>query len=196
MGRIGQNQLELAIAQDVPHGLPIDPGSLHRHMRTSALRQPGQQSLKPRRGGIEGPAVARDLPASNNAHTGDGRLLMNIETGNTLVHYFHRFSLSCRQRGGPHRKRILRNLLQEHCGSLAPLGVFEAPRTQLPYGLPRTIKETASLPAASNILSNAPNQPNQFQSWGSAAPAGAELPWGEGQDVRKRSSSRDQASGI
>ena len=32
VGRIGHDQFERAIAQDVPHRLPVDPGRLHRHV--------------------------------------------------------------------------------------------------------------------------------------------------------------------
>ena len=59
--------------------------------------------------------------------------LSNIEADNTLMHHFHLgFSLRCRRRGSLIEKELppLRNVLQEHCCPLAPLGVIEADRTQ------------------------------------------------------------------
>jgi autotransporter passenger strand-loop-strand repeat protein len=45
--RIGHDQLEIAVAQDLPDRCPIDPGRLHRDMRAPALRQPRQQGNSP-----------------------------------------------------------------------------------------------------------------------------------------------------
>jgi hypothetical protein len=46
--RIGHDQLECAVAQDVPHRLPVDPGRLHRHMGAARRRQPAQQRFNGR----------------------------------------------------------------------------------------------------------------------------------------------------
>ena len=118
-------------------------------MRASALRQPRQQGLQASCGCLEGPAFPRSLPASNNAHTANDRLLVNIEAGDTLMHDFHLRSPSAAASVGISSKRTLKNVLQEHCCSLAPVGVIEVPRVQLTNGLVRTIDKPTSLPTAS-----------------------------------------------
>src|SRR3974377_582557 len=118
-------------------------------MRASALRQPRQQGLQASCGCLEGPAFPRSLPASNNAHTANDRLLVNIEAGDTLMHDFHLRSPSAAASVGTSSKRTLKNVLQEHRCSLAPVGVSEAPWAQQTNGLVRTIDKPTSLPTAS-----------------------------------------------
>ena len=43
---VGQRQREIAIAQDVPDRLPIDPGRLHHDVRAAFRRQPLRQGKK------------------------------------------------------------------------------------------------------------------------------------------------------
>src|SRR5712692_781567 len=46
--RIGHDQLEFAVAQDVPDRLPIESGRLHRHIGAPRLRQPQpSKALRP-----------------------------------------------------------------------------------------------------------------------------------------------------
>jgi hypothetical protein len=87
--RVGHDQLECAIAQDVPHRLPVDPGRLHRHMRAARCRQPVQQRFEAGRRCLERPALAADLAIRHDAHAGDDHRLVDVEAGNPLMHDFH-----------------------------------------------------------------------------------------------------------
>jgi hypothetical protein len=46
---IGQNQLEIAVTQNVPDRRPVDPGRLHGYMGATHIGQPRQQEQQPRR---------------------------------------------------------------------------------------------------------------------------------------------------
>jgi hypothetical protein len=89
--RIGQYQFERAVAQDIPHRLPIDPGRFHRHMGTPALGQPRQQGHETERRRVECPALPVRLAADHDPYAGDDRLLVHVKTGNPLMHHVHRF---------------------------------------------------------------------------------------------------------
>jgi hypothetical protein len=91
--RIGQYQFERAVAQDIPHRLPIDPGRFHRHLGTPALGQPAQQRLETGRRRVERPALPSCLAAGHDPDAGDNRLLVHIKTGNPLMYHIHRSSL-------------------------------------------------------------------------------------------------------
>ncbi len=56
--------------------------------------------------GLEPPAFPRDLPANNNAHAANNRLLVNIEAGDTLMHDFHCVLPRLPPAWGPHRKEL------------------------------------------------------------------------------------------
>jgi hypothetical protein len=89
---IRHQQLEGAVAQDVPHRLPVNPGRLHCHVAASRSRQPGQQVLKSRRRGVERAALAADPGVHHDPHAGDDRLLVHIKAGYTLMNDVHPFS--------------------------------------------------------------------------------------------------------
>ena len=92
MRGVRHQQLEVAVTEDVPHRLPVNPGRLHGHMAASRGRQPGQQVLKSCRRGVERAALAADLGVHHDAHAGDDRLLVHIEAGYTLMNDVHPFS--------------------------------------------------------------------------------------------------------
>ena len=87
--RIGDDQLECAVAQDVPDRLPVDAGRLHRHVRAARCRQPVQQRLKAGRRCLERPALALDLSLRHDPHTGNDLRLVDVQAGNPLMHDFH-----------------------------------------------------------------------------------------------------------
>jgi len=58
---IRQNQLEIAVTQNVPNWLPVDAGCFHGHMGATHLRQPRQQEQQPASRGLEAPNFAGDF---------------------------------------------------------------------------------------------------------------------------------------
>src|SRR6516165_8721420 len=84
---VGDNQGEVALAQDLPHRRPIHAGRFHRDMRDPARRQPPQQFQQTLCRGGESSAFARWSATSHDPHAGHDRLLMDIETGHPAVHY-------------------------------------------------------------------------------------------------------------
>jgi hypothetical protein len=121
--RIGDDQDEVAVAQNLPHRHPIDAGGLHRHVAAATFHQPRQQSPQTIRRRVECPALPRHLAASRKAHAGDNRRLVHIKTGNPLVHYLHRVSLhSCAASVGSQNKRNLGSVLQDIAARGASVG--------------------------------------------------------------------------
>jgi len=101
MCSIGQHQLELAIGQDVPHRLPVDAGRFHGDMRAFVLGQPLRQrnQVRGRRG--ERANLLRRLAVDHEAHAGNHRVLVNVETTAAGMQDFHRLLLTRRRRGIP-----------------------------------------------------------------------------------------------
>jgi hypothetical protein len=66
--RIGHQQLELTLAQDLPYRRPVNPRCLHRDMRAPALRQPRQQGQQPRRRRRESPTLPPVGARASAAH--------------------------------------------------------------------------------------------------------------------------------
>src|SRR6202011_1734702 len=89
MSGIGQDELEIAIAQNVPHRLPVYSGRLHGRMGAALLAQPRQQAQQPGRCRLETFNLARDLVARSQAHARHYRLLVNIKTGATRMNDLH-----------------------------------------------------------------------------------------------------------
>src|ERR1700741_1925571 len=58
---IRQNQLEIAVTQNVPDRLPVNAGWFHGPMGASQLSQPCQQEQQPGRRRLEGSDFARNL---------------------------------------------------------------------------------------------------------------------------------------
>ena len=100
--RIGQDEIEVPIAEDAPHRLPIDPRRLHGDVGAPGPRQPGQQVLKTRRRGLKRPTLPLHLAARRHPNRGHDHRLMNIKTGDALEHNVHVDPPFCqrRRRGG------------------------------------------------------------------------------------------------
>ena len=94
MGGVRQNQLELAVGQDVPDRLPVNACRFHGNVCRAFIRKPigqGRQFLGCR---LEGLDYSRDLAVSHVTNTGHHRVLMHVQTGAMRVQDFHRSS-SC-----------------------------------------------------------------------------------------------------
>jgi hypothetical protein len=99
--RIGDDQGEIPFAQNLPHRHPIDPGRLHRHVRTTTFPEPRRQRQQVVRGRGECPAFPCNLAASPNARTGNDRCFVHVETGDAFVQYLHPILLhNCTAGGG------------------------------------------------------------------------------------------------
>jgi hypothetical protein len=83
--RIGQHQLELAVAQDMPYRLPIDAGRLHHHVPHAMAIQPVRKRQQIPRHRLEGSNFAFDLDALHHTHAGHHRVLVNIQACTTLM---------------------------------------------------------------------------------------------------------------
>ena len=100
LGRVGQDQREPALGQDVPDRPPVDAGRLHRDVGAAVLRQPRGQLEQARGRGGEGADLAGDLAAGGEAHGGDHGRLVDVEAGAARVEDLHRSLLSARRRRG------------------------------------------------------------------------------------------------
>ncbi len=92
MRRVRQHQGKIAVAEDMPHRLPIDAGRLHRDMGAALLGEPGRQGEQFFGRRLEGAHLAFDRAVGHVAHTGHDRLLVHIQTGAMRVQNFHRSS--------------------------------------------------------------------------------------------------------
>jgi hypothetical protein len=152
--RIGHDQLERPLAQDIPHRFPIDPGRFHRHLGTPALRQPAQQRLKTGCRRVECPALPGCLAANHYPYAGDDRLLVHIETGNALMHHVHCLPLShLRCRRGD--LSWMNSRKRAPGAAVPPLGFsggVRGTRVKLVNGLFRTKGKPTSVPTAMTKL--------------------------------------------
>ena len=98
--RVGQDQHEPALGQDVPDRLPVDAGRLHGDVGAAVLRQPLGQLEQARGRGGEGADLAGDLAAGGEAHGGDHGRLVDVEAGAARIEDLHRSLLSARRRRG------------------------------------------------------------------------------------------------
>jgi hypothetical protein len=98
---IRQNQLEIAVTQNVPNRLPVNAGCFHGHMGATHLGQPCQQEQQPGGRGLEGPNFTGDFAVQCQAHARHHGLLVNVETATTPVNDFHQLPppKARRQRG-------------------------------------------------------------------------------------------------
>jgi hypothetical protein len=80
---IGQYQGKIAVAQNVPNRLPVDPGCLHRHVRDPLAGQPFRQSQEVPCRRLERPHLHHVTRASHH------RLLVDVETGAMRMQHFH-----------------------------------------------------------------------------------------------------------
>jgi hypothetical protein len=102
MRRIGQHKLPLAVVQDVPDRLPIDPGRLHHDMIDVMAVEPFPQRQQIRRRRLEAPDLLLDSAVPRQPNARHHRLLVNIKACTTLMKHFHRCLLQlCRRDGSP-----------------------------------------------------------------------------------------------
>src|SRR5215475_10930668 len=135
VSRIRQNQLEIAVTENVPNWFPVDAGCFHGHMGATHLGQPRQQEQEPGRRGLEAPDFAGDFAVRYQAHARHNGLLVNVETTTTPVNDFHLLPppKARRQRGD-----LIDELYQTCSGALAPRGTTKGAqglRVQLGNGL-------------------------------------------------------------
>ena len=94
VGRVGQDQFELAIRQNVPDRLPVDACRFHGDMRRAFGRKPIGQGHQFLGRCLEGLDYSRHLAVDHVTNTGHHGVLMHIQTGTMRVQDFHRSS-SC-----------------------------------------------------------------------------------------------------
>ena len=87
--RVRQHQLKIAVAQDVPHRLPIDPGRLHRDMGAALGGEPFRQRQQFRRGRLEGPHLSFDRAVHRMPYTRHHRVLVHSKPSATRIQNFH-----------------------------------------------------------------------------------------------------------
>ena len=102
---IRQHQLALAVVQDVPHRLPVNPGRLHHHVIDAVAVQPIRQRQQLTRRRLEAPHLLLDTTALGQTNTAHYRVLVNVQARTTLMKDFHRcLPKLCRRQGSPLRE--------------------------------------------------------------------------------------------
>jgi hypothetical protein len=81
MRGVRQHQRKIAVAQDVPHRLPVDAGRLHRQLRAALVGEPFRQRQQFFRGRLEGPHRVLDGAVRHLPHAGHDRVLVHVEAG-------------------------------------------------------------------------------------------------------------------
>ena len=94
VSRVGEDEFEIAVAQYLPHGTPIDPGRLHRHDRAPARAQPFQQPQEPVRRRRKSPTFPRRLVPRHRAHARNHGVLVNVQPRDAIMDRFHSRLLS------------------------------------------------------------------------------------------------------
>jgi hypothetical protein len=89
MRRVGEDQRERAIRQDVPDRLPIDPGRFHCDVRASVSGKPIGQGEQPGRGSTERPHFGPRLGIGRPSNGRDNAILVHIQTRATWVNDLH-----------------------------------------------------------------------------------------------------------
>ena len=146
MRRIGQGQRKIAVAEDVPDRLPVDPGRLHHDVGAALGSQPlrQRQQLGGRR--LERADLAPDDAVRHMPHAGHHRILMHVEAGAVGVKNFH-----VAPPGAPPawdvRQKNSRKRAPEPLPARGTIRGAQTSRIQLNKGLVRT-KETSISPPA------------------------------------------------
>ena len=163
MRRVGQNQLEIAIAQDVPDRLPVDAGCLHRDVGCAERSEPIRQGEQFARRGLEGAHLPDDFTRGHAAATGNNSILVNIQARAVGMQYVHEHPP-----GAPPAWNFrVKNSRKHAPGSLRPFGKLRGARKspiQLSKGLRCTKKTPISPPAA--LADTLSQTLNRFITWG------------------------------
>lgn len=86
---IGEHQHEIAVIEDIPDRLPVDPCRLHGDVRDAEQCQPLRKVEKVAGRGLERADLAHDLAVNHAACAGDHRLLVDIEASAMRMQDFH-----------------------------------------------------------------------------------------------------------
>jgi len=78
---VGQHQLEVAVAEDVPDRLPVHAGRLHGDVPASLRGQPVRELEQVPGGRPEGAHLALDPAVDHAAQAGNHRVLVNVKAG-------------------------------------------------------------------------------------------------------------------
>ena len=98
--RVGDDQLELALAQDLPHRHPIDARSPPSPRAcTGTPSSHASNASKPLRRGRERPALPRRLAPAISRTQATTVVLVHVKAGHPLVHDFHAISSTARAAG-------------------------------------------------------------------------------------------------
>jgi hypothetical protein len=87
---VGEDELERAVAQHLPHRHPVDAGRLHRHHRTPARPQPLEQGQKTVSRRLVRPAFPHRPGPGHRAHVCNDGVLVSVQTGDAIMDHFHR----------------------------------------------------------------------------------------------------------
>ena len=124
---VGEHKLELALAQHHPDRAPIDAGRLHRRHAAPVRGQPleqGQQTLGRR---LIGPTFPRRLGPGHRSHACDHGVLVDVQSGDPIVHHVHHRLLSIAAGKGASQCEILKSRLRSVAARCASRGHPSAP---------------------------------------------------------------------
>src|SRR5438874_8977732 len=89
MRGVRQQQSEIAVAQNVPHRLPIDAGRLHRDMGAALGGEPLRQRQQFLGRGLEGADLTTYRAVRHVPLAGHDRVLVHVEPGAMWVENLH-----------------------------------------------------------------------------------------------------------
>ena len=104
MRGIRQNEFDLAIFEHMPDRLPVHARRLHGHVRAAVLGKPVRQGQKTLRGRRKRLHFRDDLAIDGEPHRRHHRLLVDIQSGASLIQKLHRVLPPRRRRPGTSSK--------------------------------------------------------------------------------------------
>jgi hypothetical protein len=146
--RVRQHQGEIAVAQDMPHWLPVNAGRLHRDVGAFLGGEPVRQRQQFRGGCLEGAHLAPARAVDDVSHGGHDCVLVHVEAGAMRIQNFHLPSCRSAPPGMGRRPKNSRNRAPEPLPAHGALRGALAFRVRLTDGLSRTIERPTSVPVA------------------------------------------------
>jgi hypothetical protein len=87
--RIGPDQRDVAVGEDMPDRLPVDPGRLYSDVRATVLGQPAGQRQQTGRGRIECANIRCSRTSGGDTNGGDHAVFVHIQTSTARIENVH-----------------------------------------------------------------------------------------------------------
>ncbi len=176
MRRVRQHQGEIAVAQDMPHRLPINAGRLHRDMGAALAGKPVRQGEQLLGRGLEGAhrvrhRTVRPRPTPGQAMCRTQATTVSLCTSRPAQCGYRTsmFPPAAAPSAWNPCQGNLTSVLRGRCRPVATIWGAQGLRVRLKHGLIRTKQKPTSVPTTVRTLT--PTRP-RFISCGSAPPVG------------------------